>query len=35
MRFFKTTLPNRWKSIRDIVTDNFTIVRPDEFRTIG
>ena len=35
MRFFKTTLPNKWQSIRDTVTDNFTIVRPDEFRIIG
>jgi transposase len=35
MRIFKTTLPNRWKWIRDTVTDNFTIVRPDEFRIIG
>lgn len=35
MRFFKATLPRRWNSIRDTVTDNFTIIRPDEFRVIG
>ena len=35
MRFFKSTLPCRWNSIRDIINDNFTIVRPDEFRIIG
>lgn len=35
MRFFKTTLPRRWKSIRDTVNDNFDIVRPDQFRLIG
>jgi transposase len=34
-RFFKSTLPRRWNSIRDIVNDNFTIIRPDEFRIIG
>lgn len=35
MRFFKSTLPEQWKSFRDTVNDNFHIVRPDEFRVIG
>jgi len=35
MRFFKSTLPKNWKSFRDIVNDNFHIVRPDQFRLIG
>ena len=35
MRFFKTTLPRKWQSIRDVVNDNFDIIRPDEFRLIG
>jgi transposase len=35
MRFFKSTLPEKWKSFRDTVNDNFHIVRPDEFRVIG
>jgi transposase len=34
-RFFKATLPRHWNSIRDTVTDNFTIIRPDEFRVLG
>lgn len=35
MRFFKSTLPKNWKSIRDTVNDNFHIVRPEQFRLIG
>ncbi|WP_442577475.1 IS630 family transposase [Mesorhizobium sp. ASY16-5R] len=35
MRFFKTTLPKNWKSFREIVNDNFHIVRPEQFRIIG
>lgn len=35
MRFFTTTLPQNWQSFRDIVNDNFHIVRPEEFRVIG
>jgi transposase len=35
MRFFKTTLPRKWQSIRDVVNDNFDIIRPAEFRLIG
>jgi transposase len=33
--FFRTTLPRQWQSIRDVVNDNFDIVRPDQFRFIG
>ena len=35
MRFFKATLPSNWMSFRDVVNDNFHIVRPDQFRVIG
>ncbi|WP_353643089.1 IS630 family transposase [Mesorhizobium sp. WSM2239] len=35
MRFFKSTLPRNWKTIRDTVNDNFVIVRPEQFRVIG
>ncbi|ANT54575.1 hypothetical protein A6B35_31715 (plasmid) [Mesorhizobium amorphae CCNWGS0123] len=35
MRFFKSTLPRNRKTIRDVVDDNFVIVRPGEFRFIG
>jgi transposase len=33
--FFKTTLPRKWRSLRDIITDNFDIVRPEQFRFIS
>ena len=32
MRFFKTTLPEKWRTIRDTVTDNFHIIRPEKFQ---
>jgi len=32
--FFKVTLPKQWKSIRDTVSDNFHIIRPDDFRVV-
>jgi transposase len=35
MRFFKTTLPREWKLFRDTITDNFHIVRPEQFRVDG
>lgn len=35
MRFFKSTLPRNWKTIRDTVNDNFDIVRPEQFRVIS
>lgn len=35
MRFFKTTLPRDWRTIRDTVGDNFHIIRPEKFRVIG
>lgn len=35
MRFFKTTLPQCWGTIRDTVNDNFHIIRPEKFRVIG
>lgn len=35
MRFFKTTLPDKWHEIRNTVTDNFQIIRPEKFRVIG
>ena len=34
-RFFKTTLADNWKSFRNIVNDNFRIVKPDQLRVIG
>jgi len=30
-RFSTVTLPKHWKSIRDTVSDNFHIIRPDNF----
>jgi len=33
--FFKTTLPNQWWSFRDIVTDTFHIIHPEDFRVVG
>ena len=33
--FFESTLPRKWLSIRDVVNDNFHIVRPEQFRFIG
>ena len=35
IRFFKSTLPRNWRTIRDTVNDTFHIVRPDQFRVIG
>lgn len=35
MRFFKSTLPKKWKTFRDTVNDNFHIVRPGDFRIVG
>lgn len=35
MRFFKTTLPEKWRTIRDTVNDNFHIIRPEKFRVVG
>ena len=35
MRFFKSTLPEKWDEIRDIVTDTFHIIDPGKFRFIG
>jgi transposase len=34
-RFFKSTVPKNWKSFRDIITDNFDIIRPEKFRFVG
>ena len=34
MRFFKTTLPDKWHEIRDTVNDNFHIIRPEKFRVV-
>lgn len=34
MRFFKATLPRNWKSVRDIVNDNFHIIKTDDFRVL-
>jgi transposase len=34
MRFFKTTLPQGWTTIRDTVTDNFHVIRPESFRVL-
>jgi transposase len=35
MRFFTSTLPDRWHEIRDTVTDNFQIIDPGDFRFVG
>ena len=35
MRFFTTTLPQGWSTIRDTVNDNFHIIRPEKFRVVG
>lgn len=35
MRFFKSTLPERWHQIRDTVTDSFQIIDPRKFRLLG
>ncbi len=35
MRFFTTTLPQGWRTIRDTVNDNFHIIRPEKFRVVG
>ena len=35
MRFFTSALPKNCKSFRDIITDSFYIVRPNDFRVIG
>jgi len=32
--FFKTTLPNRWRTFRDRITDTFHIIRPEDFRVL-
>jgi len=32
--FFTLTLPKHWKCIRDTVSDNFHIIRPDDFRVV-
>jgi len=33
--FFKKTLPNHWRSIRDTVSDNFHVIQPAVFRVVG
>ena len=35
MRFFTSTLPEKWDEIRDTVTDNFQIIDPGKFRLVG
>ena len=35
MRFFTTTLPQGWGTIRDTVNDNFHIIRPRNFGSSG
>ena len=32
--FFKVTLPRNWRSIRDVVSDNFHVIRPENFRVL-
>jgi hypothetical protein len=34
-RFFTTTLPQSWTTIRDTVNDNFHVIRPENFRVVG
>lgn len=33
--FFKTTLPREWMELRDIVSDNSHIIRPQNFRVLA
>ena len=33
--FFKVTLPNHWRNFRDIVTDTFHVIHPEDFRVVG
>jgi transposase len=35
IRFFKSTLPEKWHRIRDTVTDDFQIIDPGKFRFVG
>jgi transposase len=32
--FFDVTLPKNWRSIRDVVSDNFHVIRPEVFRVL-
>lgn len=32
--FFESTLPNRWKSFRDTISDTFHIIQPENFRVL-
>ena len=32
MRFFKTTLPRDWRTIRDTVSNEFHFIRPEKFQ---
>jgi transposase len=33
--FFNITLPDRWRTFRDTVTDSFHVIHPDKFRVVG
>ena len=33
--FFKTTLPREWRTFRDVVSDIFHIIRPQNFRVLA
>lgn len=35
LAFFRTTLPNEWKSFRDKVTDNFRVISHEDFRVFA
>ncbi len=32
--FFAITLPQNWRDIRDVVSDNFHVIRPEVFRVL-
>jgi transposase len=35
LKFFRETIPNEWKSFRDQVSDNFRVIRHEEFRVLA
>jgi hypothetical protein len=34
LKFFRKTLPDKWREFRDTVTDNFRIISHDEYKLI-
>jgi transposase len=35
LKFFRETIPNKWKTFRNKVSDNFRVVKHEEFRVLG